>query len=311
MSIKALFSYVVLVFLFAQIAAAQEDNNSKIFIKLVGGYAFLGPGSFSGTNTTRGSKFEESKQKFGQGVRGGIGFGYIINENINIGLDLIYHKGANLALTRNIENQRDSIGTQYIRTTNSDITTSYNYNILNIIPNITFKAISKPAYYVYNRIGVIIGLPLDLNTTYIGSTTSRTVNIPPTAQYDYTNSQSYNYDGNYSEDPALGFQAALGVQFIVSGRLRIFTELEASSLVLIPKELIYTTYTFTSTTTKNLPLPQAVVSNSTDKKLRNYYYQKNGQLITETKPDRVDIYTSRIRLPTNSLSLNAGVALRF
>jgi len=306
---------VSIFFLFMAMATIAQDsnpqeNNSKIFVKIIGGYAFMGPGSYTESNRTSGGKFEENKNKFGEGYRVGAGVGFILNENINIGLDVVYHKGLDLDITQTIENQRDSIGNSYIRTTNQDITTTYTNTILNFIPNITFKAISKPTYYVYNRVGIIIALPLELGTTTKGFTSYQTKNTPIAPPYDYSNNYTYDYDGYYSQDPAFGFQAALGVQFILTEKLRFFTEIEASSLVLNPKELVYDPYVYTSTTVRTVPGPPATISSSVDERPRQYFYQKSGVLKTDNGTDQVTIYTSQKKIPANSLSLNIGLALR-
>jgi hypothetical protein len=288
----------------------ERAQGSRLFIRLIGGNAFWGPGSFTGVNRTPDGKFQTSKQHFGEGRRVGIGLGCVLGANLNLGINVMLHKGNKLTLAESMENEFDTIGIQYKRTTNSDVTTSYTHTILNFIPTITFKTISTSNYYLYTRVGPIVALPLELNTSNRAIYSSRAQNISPQAEYDYTNSQMTYYDGYYSKDATFGFQTALGVEVRITNNVRFFTELEASSLVLKPKRLVYTTYNYTSTTTQNLPLPAKQVASSSDSKPRHYFYEKSGSVKTVEMLDRTEIYTSQIKMPTNSLSLNAGIVVK-
>lgn len=291
----------------------QESPESKFFVKVIGGYAFLAPGSLTTVNTFRQGMFEESRQKFGQGLRVGLGAGYILNDNINLGIDVIYHKGAKLDLTKTVDNQTDvftptNSTVEYLKITNVASSTIFNYNILNIVPHITFRAISKPNYHIYNRVGLIIGLPLKFNHIFHESSSVQIQNRKSPASYDITEFYDLTHYGNFAKNPSIGFQAALGVQFRLTKNLRFLTEIEASSFVLTPHELVYATFENITTTVDNVA--KKTVQVSSDKRPRYIHYEKKGQTRTDENEKSVDMYQTRAKYTTNSLSLNLGFALR-
>lgn len=309
---KQFFCGITLILLSSFFAKGQETPDSKFFIKVVGGYAPIAPGSVATVNTYRQGMFEESGQRFGQGLRVGLGAGYILNENINLGIDVIYHKGAKLNRTITVDNQNHQFTPTnstvlFDRITNLENTTSYDYTILNFVPHITFRAISKPKYHIYNRVGLIIGLPLKFDYTFQEESSVRIKNYWPPSIYDVTESYSLKHSGSYTKNPSIGFQAAVGVQFRITKNLRFLTEIEASSLVLTPHELALPSFVNITTTVDNKEKKTAKVE---DKKPRHHYYEKKGQARFETKENIVNHYQSRVRFTTNSLSLNLGFALR-
>lgn len=301
-------------------AQADDESTSKFFVKLIGGYSFIGPASFTGVNRTERTagpssilnEFATNKKKFGIGPKIGAGIGFIVNDKINMGLDVMYIKGIPLVITNYINKQNDTSGAT-IKTTTTHIDVRYEYSLLNFVPHITFKAISTDKYYIYNRVGLIIALPLDLTFSYKGTNSVQTQTRSNTGVITANKIEDNSYDhyGNFSKNPTLGYQAALGVQFIVSDNLRFFVEVEASSIVLIPKEFLYEKWSVNTVTMTTLPAPASKIT-STDSAIRHMHFQKKGQERTVVNPTTktIDVYTTQTKMATNSLGVNIGLALR-
>ena len=255
---------------------------SPLYVKLYGFYGLLTPGSQVTTSTSSSSagmatSFKTNSTGLGAGARAGIGIGLIASDFINLGIDADLLFGASLA-TDNFYK-----GSNYTYTS----TTTTNFRVLSIIPNITFKALSRPAFYIYNRLGLVGGIVLDY------STSQSALNVPTTGA-----STTYVYQTNYrSNSLALGYQAALGIQFRISQSLRGYAEVVGYNQSFQPKEALYTT-----TSTRN-----GVVTSSS----YIVQYKKQGEYTT-TKQDGLDVSqgaTSNIAM--NSIGLGAGLLFRF
>ncbi|WP_245859931.1 hypothetical protein [Spirosoma aerolatum] len=127
---------------------------APFYIKLYGFYGLLTPGSQVTTSYTSGQSgmtntgFKNNATGLGAGPRAGIGVGVIVSEFINLGIDADMLFGSTLTTENNYK------GSNYTSTG----TTSTTLRVLSITPNITFKALSRPAYYIYNRLGLVGGL---------------------------------------------------------------------------------------------------------------------------------------------------------
>lgn len=237
----------------------QPIAEKKFYIKAYGFYALLAPGGFRGqgapattttvrppvifgtytvTPTTQTSSSDyNSKNTFGSGLRVGGGMGLVINDFINLGIDGEYLLGnqttENYMLTSKtiLVSKPTNATTEEANYTSSSFEkyTSinelmYKCRIFNIIPNITFKAVSKPEYYIYNRLGLVIGIPGQLSYSTTEITTTPRPLYPGINDYK-TTKRTYDLE----KGMGLGYQAALGIQFRISESLRGFTELVASN----------------------------------------------------------------------------------
>ena len=135
-------------------------GESPVYIKIYGFYSLLTPGSqvesssssiSTGTTT---SSFKTNSKGLGSGPRAGVGIGAIVSEFINIGIDAELLFGADLTTDNTYK------GSNYTYTSTNKTT----FRVLSIIPNITFKALSRPSYYIYNRLGLVGGIVLDYKT---------------------------------------------------------------------------------------------------------------------------------------------------
>ncbi|GAA4395323.1 hypothetical protein GCM10023187_02070 [Nibrella viscosa] len=253
-------------------------QESPVYVKVSGFYGLLTPGterytmaSFNSANTV----FEVGKKRLGAGPRAGVGIGYIINDFINVGIDADLLFGSELTAA-------NSSNTTTNRYTQQSTT---NYRVLTITPNITFKALSQPGYYIYNRIGVGVGMLLTYETAIT------TVTTLPAA-----NAGNYLRVSEMKAPPAVGFQTALGVQFRVSDKLRGFVEMAAIILAFKPTEL---------SDTKNLK------NDSNFDKLNIFKFADFGTYNTvEAAASRTVTLPSRT-VPVNSIGPGAGLVFRF
>jgi hypothetical protein len=204
--------------LFSVMIFAQE-NNSPMYIKVYGAYGFLSPGSFKGepsrTKTSDTSFFRVSKKGMGEGIRVGAGFGIILNDYVNIGIDGEYLFGRTIKIP---------VSEAY-ETTTVNSTTTIDHRILSVIPNITFKAVSKPSFHIYNRLGLVVGIPISITQDYTYGYLSKL----PDGNY---HSILTTYHAEYKLKTSVGYQASLGVQVKISDKLRGYFELSGYRLSL-------------------------------------------------------------------------------
>jgi hypothetical protein len=253
-------------------------SESSFFIRIYGSYGIAMPGAYNsidfynntqstnfayGGFTTSGTTVKDNKVGLGQGLRFGGGIGYILNDFINLGLDVDYYQSGSF-LTTSVAFSAANI-----------ISGTLDAKMLTFTPNVTFKAISADNYYIYNRLGINVGLP---KVTEVYSTTS-----PVTVQ-------TYEFQGGI----ALGYLVGIGVQFRISNALRAFVELNANSTSYAPQKRVLTAYTEAGVD-KFAAVPASIV------KTIEYFDNLTagaGKSVT-------------LSMPFTSLGLQVGVAYRF
>jgi|GEM_PF-3765368 len=293
-----------------QASRKKAATENKFYVKVYGYYGLLSPGSFSGkgapsesvstsysffsnTRTTARSSDYNFKDPFGSGFRVGGGIGYVINDFINIGLDGEYLLGNSAFESYVITTQ--NVTSLYSFTTApppppttattkfTNVNSEYQYRIVNIIPNITFKAVSKPEYYIYNRLGVIIGIPTQLDNI---TTSLNTYPAPRASDFDEDKTTI-----ELQKSIGLGYQAALGVQFRISNSLRGFVEVVASNVQL--------------------------KSDGYEIKKREFRFktgaaaEKSGETPLKDIGDAVTVSGVNLKIPVSSIGLGAGLVVRF
>ena len=246
-------------------------GESPIYIKLYGFYGLLTPGSRGAIQSAAGpstnTTFKVGTYGLGAGPRMGIGVGFIVSEFVNVGLDVDYLFGKPLVST--------STGT----TSRSENSTEY--EVVTISPNVMFKAVSQPSYYIYNRIGLCAGVLLNHTSTYHYESGT------PLAKYDY----KYELESGLG----IGYQAALGIQFRIAGALRGFAELNAISLTFRP--------TRQEQTVNNKNGVNAGKLSITEYKSQGTYSN------TETTKNYINT-SATYALPINSVGIGAGLVFR-
>ncbi len=214
-----------------QPVSSYNDNHSKIYVKIYGAYGFLSPGSFKGKSeliTNEPIAFHVAKTGTGAGLRTGAGIGFIINEFINIGIDGEYLFGKKINLNENITSAQSSQASTSGYSLEAKRT--FEHEVVSVIPNIVFKAISKPNYYVYNRLGVVFGIPLKITESYFQHYHWKT--ITPNVFLHTLGEKDINvtYNGKYTLRPSVGYQFSLGTQVLLTEKLRGFLEFTAYSI---------------------------------------------------------------------------------
>lgn len=190
-------------------------------------------GSNSPTKTT---VYSSPTRGLGEGFRFGGGISYIVNDFINVGMDLDYFKST-------IYKDRDSLYTHSQITGASNGMDAYTYKenyrisydatLLTLSPNITFKAISKPKWFLYNKLGAVI--------TFRPNSTEKdvqTINTRTGWQSYFRDSSTYKsttYEWGI-RNPAFGFMGGVGAQFRINKKMRVFGELQFSHIVFVVRK---------------------------------------------------------------------------
>lgn len=224
MKVQHVYASIVCALLTLTVCAQPvTSTNSKVYVKVYGAYGFLAPGSFKGRPdliSNEPVRFHVSKVGMGSGMRAGAGFGVILNEFINIGVDGEYLIGKKVRLKENVT-AAESIayqGSGY----SLEAWRTYSNEVISVIPNIVFKAISTPSYYIYNRLGVVVGFPVNMTEDFF-------------QHYRFHNDRAgdhtvedraidVNYKGKHTLKPAIGYQFSIGVQVVISEKIRGFLE---------------------------------------------------------------------------------------
>ncbi|MEP7141891.1 MAG: hypothetical protein ABI707_03420 [Ferruginibacter sp.] len=179
----------------------------------------------------------------GDGFKFGFGGSYIINDFINVGLDFDYFNST-------IKKYRDSTFHQTNIPVPSPLiadesyysehnTLSYDATLLSLTPNITFKAISRPKWFLYNKVGAII--------TFRPNSIQNDVTQVQTSMgwQGYYKDTSTNITKKYEwviNNPAYGFLGAIGAQVKVADKFRAFAEVQFSHTVFVIHKRTLTDY---------------------------------------------------------------------
>ncbi|MEO6730831.1 MAG: hypothetical protein ABIN01_06415 [Ferruginibacter sp.] len=198
-------------------------------------------------------KYDGTQEKFvsysnpskglGEGYRFGAGLSYILNDFINIGMDIDYFKST-------IQKVRDSTFRENLTAPGSGqpddykyeerTTISYDATLISLTPNITFKAISRPKWFIYNKLGAILTFrpnSLQEDMTDVKVHKARQGVVRDSASLSI---KRYEWD---IKKPSLGFMGAFGIQVKLAEKIRAFGELQFSHLVFLAKKRTVTEYT--------------------------------------------------------------------
>lgn len=181
------------------------------------------------TPAIKQTEYEEDSKGLGDGLRLGIGLSYVLNDFLNIGIDVDYFK-SRISKTKDssfYSNQMISGNVDEL-SYNDEYTISYTTSLLSFSPNITFKAITRPNFFIYNKLGAII------------------IFRPSSIQRE-TNQGKYRlgWQGFYRDsavsvmkvydwgirNPAFGFMGGIGAQRKVTQTLRVFAELQFTHII--------------------------------------------------------------------------------
>lgn len=201
------------------------------------------------------TRYRYNYKRLGDGLRLGVGASYIISDFINVGLDIDYFKSVIFktrdssfyqTLIPGLPGQPDAYGYRG----NGKIT--YEATLINFSPFITFKAISRSKWYMYNKIGAVI-------TYRPNSIQDEVMDIRIRKAVQGFNKDSFSrvvkkYEWGMKK-PALGVMAAIGIQVKASGKVRLFGELQFAHIVSVVDKRSLTEFTIDQNDMKNtLPL---------------------------------------------------------
>lgn len=238
----------------ASITVATENilkQESRFILNVHGGYALgLGstfkfyPDNITSINVmqvgngtpTKTTVYSSPTRGLGEGFRVGGGVSYIINDFINVGIDLDYfkstiYKDRDSTFTRTqITNSPNGMDTYSYKENNR---TSYDATLLTLSPNITFKAISKPKWFLYNKLGAVITFRPNSTQKDVQTASSRS------GWQSYFRDSSTYKNTTYEwgiRNPAFGFMGGVGAQFRLNKKIRAFGELQFSHIVFVVRK---------------------------------------------------------------------------
>ncbi|MVM32700.1 hypothetical protein GO755_21850 [Spirosoma sp. HMF4905] len=253
---------------------------SPLYVKVYGLYGLLTPGvqinySQSQSQTGIAFPFKTTNKGLGAGPRAGVGVGLIASDFINVGIDADILFGSPVKITNSYSDGSYTY-------TNSSSTT---LQVLSIIPNITFKALSRPAYYIYNRLGLVGGVVMDYTTV------DNSLDLPNNGV-----SSTFSTTSKYTKNSlALGYQAALGIQFRLSQAIRGFVEVVAYNQSFKPKRLEVTS----NNVVAGKPTNSVVITD----------YKDDGTIVNSTTSQPNQALSFNVAM--NSVAVGAGLVFRF
>jgi hypothetical protein len=303
---------------------AVDQNNyppSKWYFKFYSGDGFLTPGSyrFNATYFIHDSVTKIAGRKgLGNGIRFGGGFGVVLNDFLNIGIDAEYQSRSwaeNSSSSKTDDSNYDNTSTHI------------KYQTLSIAPNVIFKALARPKFFVYNKLGILFMLPYVLTgTTNANHYVYQKDNVEQTVFYEGNSSIN---EQQYKISLGIGLNAAIGISFRVNSHMRAFGELSGNYIALSPSSSQLVSYSTnnvslnfnTSSTSQSVVIKQisTVTTNTAYKSggsfSLNGTYESDpintnagGYTVTNT---RISNVLPRFTINMAVLGINTGIIYRF
>ena len=298
-----------------QSAAIKIKNQPRFYVSIHGGYAMaLGstfkfyPDNISSVSIKKLDNspllkeidYEANSKGFGDGYRVGGGLSYIVNDFINLGIDVDYLEST---ISKIKDSSYYSSHTAFGNTKEWDYKEqykiSYETSLLLFSPNITFKAIARPTFFIYNKIGAIIVLhPTGTQRDAVGET------------------YIFGWQGSYRDslattqkkyewgirNPALGFMGGLGCQATVTKKIRAYIELQFSHIVFEEQNKMLTSLV------KNGNEMIATLSRSQRETVFKRDYKTDNNIVTNPDEPRIETYQ---RIPITYAGVQMGIVYRF
>lgn len=228
--------------------ANAQLNKKGFYFKVAGGYFFsVSPGQFpdvgpypprdehvavnhnNGNTTTLREKVLTGS--YGEGVRGGVSAGYVINPFISVELTVNYFSSKKNLMTRNlttIQNTETEVG---------KIESKGHVQAVDVAPSIVIS----PGYEKFNpyvRFGFVVPVWGRLYIETDASRTSAVAGQPSFVQAKTVISRKEEIEPS----PTIGFQGALGATYAINKRLGIFLEAEYRNVPVKSKSKEVTSY---------------------------------------------------------------------
>jgi hypothetical protein len=293
---------------FTTSANIEPGHLSKIYVKLYGGYGIFTPGSFR-VNTVYflhdTAVKVQMKKGLGNGARYGGGLGFVMNDFLNFGIDAEYHKGS---WEEDVLNARVDNSNYNIKTSKID------YKTFSITPYVVFKALAKPKYFLYNKLGVLWTLPFTLTTTLQSNNASQL--ILENDLNTFVENVSSTTTEKFKISSGVGLNVALGINHKVNERLRVFGEVFGNYSALSPKNSLKVDYNKTfASLSFNSGNDEPLVTKQISVITTNTTFKKGGSLPVEATyiagpPGTSDDYTlSSVRINTLAHQFTINMAV--
>jgi hypothetical protein len=231
------------------------------------------------------------------GLRAGAGVGIVLNDFINVGLDVENYFGPTIK-SNNLYYYDNLAGLVQISNTSVD----YKASIAMVSPNITFKALSQPNFFIYNRLAIKVGVMEKVTEKTNSEYNERfieDVNINPNPTDHITkNKQDFEYKGGIP----FGFSAALGFQVKLTDKIRFFAEAEYTYLTYNPKKKVMTQWINNDGTAVDLSLQDKI---QVETEYMKNYTVKDGQTNTNAPNPQPTLH-----MPFSSIGLGLGLIYR-
>jgi hypothetical protein len=243
--------------------------------------------------------YNSPKKGLGEGLRVGVGISYVLNDFINIGLDIDYFHSTIHKIRDSSYHEVKGTGpgsTDYSYQESMRI--AYDATLLTFTPNFTFKAISRPKWFLYNKVGAVVTFrPNSIQHE------KQDIAARLTSQSIVKDSAAHN-EKRYEwgiKNPSFGFMGAIGAQVKLTARLRAYAELQFSHIVFVVDKRTLTNYTLSGKdVVSTVPESEREIYFSTD-------FRDNAWTPDQDKPGKA--ITQRI--PITYVGMQAGLAWRF
>lgn len=246
---------------------------------------------------TKTIAYSNPTKGLGDGFKFGFGASYVLNDFISVGLDFDYFRST-------IKKYRDStfdhtnipggqgVADEYHYKERNTI--SYQATLLSFTPNITFKAISRPKWFLYNKLGAVLTVrPNSLQE-------DRTDYHTRMGWQGFYRDSSYSMVKKYEwgiRNPAFGFMGAFGGQIKIAEKMRAFAELQFTHIVFVIRKRTLTEFTMNEQHLEN-DLPRSARELEFVKS-----YTTNNNTADPNRPSQTIIQ----RIPITYLGLQAGI----
>jgi hypothetical protein len=167
--------------------------------------------------------------------------------------------------------------------------------MITILPNVTFKALSKPSFYVYMRLGIGLGIP-DVKQDYVNTLNGAVIT-----------SQNYAFKGGL----ALGYLVSLGVQKRLTPQLRAFAEAQFINFSYSPKQRNTTAWLAGGKGGTVITPPTSVLAAKNLSETEIQYYDDYTVSTLQDEKEKQPAKSARLTMPIASLGLQIGLAYRF
>lgn len=288
-------------------------DEARFYVNIHGGYA-LGLGStfkfypddvrsitITQTNNNQPVKnttYQAPKKGLGQGLRVGVGVSYIMNDFLNVGLDIDYFQST-IRKTRDSSYYiTESVNGPTSRGYTEKYTISYETRLLTFTPNIVFKAISRPNWYVYNKLGIVA--TFRPNSLQREKTNGRYETTTQGASTDSAASSEKVYDWGI-RNPSIGFMGSIGAQFKLYGRVRVFGEIQFSHIVFVVRDRTVSSFKVNNTE----------MVNTLARMDRELLFERNLSSTDLTPNPNQPTRTIIQRIPITYVGAQVGFAYRF